>query len=104
MERHKETLTGLVLDEMSSLSLEELCHACRVRSEWIEELVDEGILEPQGGEVRVWHFPGVSLRRVRTVHRLQQDLGVNLAGAALVLDLMDELEAIRARLRRFESS
>ena len=94
-------MSGLLLDEMSSVSLDELCHACRVRSEWIIELVDEGILEPRGGEHHAWRFPGASLQRVRTVRRLQRDLGVNLAGAALALDLMDELELLRARLRRF---
>ena len=70
MVRSKETLSGLLLDEMSSVSLDELCHACRVRSEWIIELVDEGILEPRGGEHHAWRFPGASLQRVRTVRRL----------------------------------
>ena len=34
--------------------------------------------------------------------RLQHDLNVNLAGVALALDLMDEIETMRERLRRFE--
>lgn len=81
--------------------MEELCRACRVRQEWILELVEEGILEPQR-EYDDWRFAGPSLRRVRTVWRLQRDLGVNLAGAALVLDLMEEIDTLRARLGRFE--
>jgi len=31
--------------------------------------------------------------------RLQRDLGLNLAGAALALELLDEVEALRAQLR-----
>jgi chaperone modulatory protein CbpM len=99
---NKEILSGLLLDEMSSLTLEELCQACREHSEWVIELVQEGILEPSGGQVTSWRFTGVSLQRARTVRRLQQDLGVNLAGAALVLDLMDEIEDLRDRLRRYD--
>lgn len=95
-----ETLTGLLLDEVSSLSLQELCDACRERREWIIELVDEGILEPRGGARPSWRFPASSLQRARIVHRLQRDLGVNLAGAALALDLLEEMETLRARLRR----
>jgi chaperone modulatory protein CbpM len=34
--------------------------------------------------------------------RLQHDLNINLAGVALALDLMDEIETMRERLRRFE--
>jgi chaperone modulatory protein CbpM len=35
---------------------------------------------------------------------LRRDLGVNWAGAALALDLLDELQELRARLRRFEDN
>lgn len=98
----KDIVTGLLLDELHSLTLEELCHACRERSDWIVELVDEGILEPTGQQVTSWRFAAVSLQRARTVRRLQHDLGINLAGAALALDLMDELEALRARLRHYD--
>jgi chaperone modulatory protein CbpM len=37
---------------------------------------------------------------VRCALRLERDLGVNLAGAALALDLLDELNRLRARQRR----
>jgi chaperone modulatory protein CbpM len=102
MGRKRETVSGCVLDEMVSLSLDELCRAGRVRREWILELVDEGILEPAGRDLGSWSFSGTSLRRVQKVWRLQHDLGVNLAGAALVLDLMEEISFLRARLDRFE--
>ncbi len=98
----KEIVSGLLLDEVSSLTLEELCQACREHSEWIIQLVDEGILEPTGRQATGWRFTAISLQRARTVRRLQQDLGINLAGAALVLDLMDEIDSLRARLRRYD--
>lgn len=93
-----------VVETRERLSLSELCQTCCVHADRIVELVDEGILEPKGSEAREWRFTRVSIFRVRTVHRLQEDLGVNLAGIALALDLMDELEALRTRLRKSESS
>ena len=63
-------------------------------------MVDEGILDPVGADVGHWRFPGGSIRRVRIVGRLQRELGVNLAGAALALDLMDRVERLRRPLRR----
>lgn len=95
-----EILSGWLLDEMALLSMDEVCRMCRVQREWLMELVDEGILEPRRGSGGDWQFSGTSLRRVRTVWRLQRDLGINLAGAALALDLMEELESLRARLAR----
>jgi chaperone modulatory protein CbpM len=57
----KEILSGMVLDELSSLTLEELSRACSVRTEWIVELVEEGILEPRGRGATAWRFTGSSL-------------------------------------------
>ena len=94
----EKVLTGLIVDEEMTLTLAELSRACCVHAEWIVELVEEGILEPQGELVSGWYFSGPSLRRARMAVHLQQDLGVNLAGAALVLDLMDELESLRHRV------
>jgi len=98
MSTREEILTGLLLDEETTLTLSELSHACTVHAEWIIELVDEGILEPAGDDVAHWRFSGPSLCRARAAMRLQRDLGVNLAGAALVLDLIDEVETLRSRL------
>jgi chaperone modulatory protein CbpM len=95
-------MNGLVLDETTTLTLEELSFACAVRVERIIALVDEGILEPTGRDLGEWCFPGPSLARARIAMHLQRDLDINLAGVALALDLMDELETLRARLRRFE--
>ena len=95
-------MSGLILDETTTLTLDELSCACSVRVERIIELVDEGILEPVGRDLREWCFPGPSLGRARIAMHLQRDLDINLAGVALVLDLLDELESLRARLRRLE--
>ncbi len=94
----KEVLTGLLLDEESSLTLGELSRACTVHAEWIIELVDEGILEPVGSDIAHWRFSGACLHRAHTTLRLQRDLGINLAGAALVLDLVEEVESLRSQL------
>jgi chaperone modulatory protein CbpM len=97
-----KTLTGILLDEQAELSLQDLCHACSTSTEWVIELVDEGVLEPIGHDQSQWQFSGPSLLRARAAMRMQQDLQINLAGVALALDLMEEIEAMRERLRRFE--
>ena len=97
-----KTLHGLILDENCRFTLEELSTACSVRTEYIVELVEEGIVEPLEArrESQQWIFSGRSLQRARKARRLQQDLGINLAGAALVLELMEEIERLRARVQR----
>ena len=99
---NSKVLSGVVLDEEVLLSLADLCHACSRHAEWIVELVDEGILQPAGRDQEQWRFPGPSLLRARTAMRLQQDLHINLAGVALALDLMDEIESLRALVCRLK--
>ena len=93
-----DILTGTIIEEETRLSLRELCDACAVHAEFIAELVDEGVIEPTGTSKSHWCFSGISLRRIRTAKRLQQDLGVNLAGVALALDLIEELQQLRTQL------
>jgi chaperone modulatory protein CbpM len=95
-------LSGELLEEEAEVSLAQLCQACGLSEEEIVKLVDEGIIDPVGHKPTTWRFHAVSLRRVRITRNMQQELGVNAPGAALALNLLEELEELRARLRRLE--
>lgn len=88
-----------ILEEQTQLTLADLCHACAVNAKLIVELVEVGVLEPVGMEPARWRFSGISVPRARRALRLQRDIGINLAGAALALELLDEIELLRTRLR-----
>ena len=88
-------LSGEIVEQCEPLSLGEVCRQYAVHAEWIIDLVDEGILEPQGEQQMQWRFSGECCRRIGIVLRLQRDLSINLAGTALVLDLLDELQELR---------
>ena len=88
-----------LIDEQTTFTLVELCRSCAVEAELIEALVEQGILEPTGRRGSHWCFPASSLRRTRITLHLQRDLGVNLAGAALALELLERIDALDARLR-----
>jgi len=94
-----DSLDVMLLDESVHFSLAELCSTCEVTQELIVEIVAEGIVEPLGTDPAEWRFSGLALTRVRRVLRLQRDFGVNLPGAALALDLLEEVERLR-RSRR----
>ena len=51
-------------------------------------------------EISTEWFTGNQVRRASIALRLQRDLGVNLAGVALALDLLDELNGLRVRVSR----
>ena len=88
------------MDETIRLTLLELCDLGKTNAEWILELVDEGVLEPEGSAVDEWLFDTNALKRLQMVQRLQNDLRVNLPGTALALDLLEEIEALKAQIIR----
>jgi chaperone modulatory protein CbpM len=102
-----------LLDERLRFTLRDMCRICGVHAQFLMELVDQGVIIPQprrpasrpnasrrhAGSLPPgqWHFDGIAVVRVQRAVRLQQDLGVNLPGVALALELLDELETLRRR-------
>lgn len=89
----------LVVDEVCHLSLTDLCATCQIDALHVSEMVAEGVVEPEGSSPDEWFFDQLAMRRLQMAVRLQRDLGVNLPGAALALDLLEELETLRKQLR-----
>lgn len=83
---------------VEAMSLQELCRFCHADEAWIIELVDHGVLTPEGATISEWHFRGVSIARAKKAQRLNRDLGINTPGVAMVLDLLAERDAILRRL------
>lgn len=98
-DRNSSTPDVDLIDEQTTFTLADLCRTCSVEAEFIEALVEEGILEPSGKQGRHLCFEASCLRRTRVTLHLQRDLGVNLAGAALALELLERIEELDARLR-----
>ena len=97
-----EQITGQLVEDELEMSLADLCRTCGLSAEWVLELVEYGVIEPVGSDPAHWRFHGVCVRRIRRAHRLETDLGLNVAGIALALDLLEEVDRLRARLDRLE--
>lgn len=95
-----DLLSGLLLEDAHSVSLSELCHSCALPAEQLLIMVEHGIIEPREPTTTQsrWQFSSHSVIRIQTATRLQRDLGVNTAGAALALDLLDEVKTLRRRV------
>jgi len=97
MARTTDILAGELLDESREYDLERLCRLCRLERAEVVEMVVESVVEPVGADPEHWRFTGRAVTRVQIAARLSRDLGVNAAGAALALDLLDEIERLRGQ-------
>ena len=103
MTRENRPIEAEPLDAHGPVTLRELCRACEVDADSVIEHVELGVIEPQAGRrPHEWRFPPYAVVRLRRAVRLRRDLSVDPNGAALALDLLEQVEALRQRLRRFE--
>src|SRR5438552_6322446 len=93
-----QSLTASIVGDDTLLTLQELCRICAVEERHIVEFVEEGVLSVVAVETRSWQFNGGALRRARLALRLERDLELNMAGVALALDLMEEIERLRRQV------
>jgi chaperone modulatory protein CbpM len=86
-----DLLRAELLADDDWLRIDEICVRLCVDRQWVVELVELGALDPLGGdEPAAWIFPRRELPRVLAMTRLVTDLGVNLAGAAIIVELVEE--------------
>lgn len=91
----KVSVQGVILNDDITLSIHEFCEVCGISESVVIEMVYEGVAEPIDISADTLEFSGIAVTRLLTAQRLQRDLRVNLPGAALALELLDEISALR---------
>ena len=94
-----DVLIGIALEE-ACLTLEQLAAACAVEPEWVVHHVREGLVPAPGGPAAEWRFSAATLRRARRLSAIERDFEAGPELAALFADLLEEMDEMKARLRR----
>ncbi len=95
MTQHK--VDAVLIDE-ETLDLQELASACAVPPTWVIERVEAGLLacHSASGEMR---FASVHLVRARRMVTTERRFDANQEVAALVADLIEEVEQLRRQVQ-----
>ena len=86
--------------EDACLTLEQLCAACALEREWLIRRVEEGLIPVSGTVVTEWRFTTTHLARARRMREIERSFDAEPELAALVADMLEEMDTLRARLRR----
>lgn len=105
MSRKDTPVDAEPLDARGPITLGELCRACGIEADYVIEYVEVGVIEPaQGRHPQEWRFSAHALSRLQRAVRLRRDLALDPQGAALALDLLEELDELRRRIRAIEGN
>lgn len=85
--------------EGACLTLEQLCAAAALDRDWLIRHVEEGLIPASGTLIAEWRFTSVHVTRARRMHEIERTYEAAPELAALVADLLEELDEMRVRIR-----
>ncbi len=96
--------TELVLayDPSELLTLDALAERTDTHPELIRSYIEYGLIEPAGQRGTLLLFEIAAVTRVRTIQRLRNDLGVNLPGIGVILELLERMRELERELQRLK--
>lgn len=94
-----EVLMGSLLDD-TWLTLEQVAAACRVEPDWLILHIEEGLFPRVECLAGTWRFSSACLRRAQRMRQLEQYFDAGPELAALVADMLDEMDALRGALHK----
>lgn len=94
-----KVLLGSLMEE-SWLTLEQMAAICQVEHEWLLSHIDDGLLPRVESVAGIWRFSSPMVARARRMRRIERDFDAVPELAALVADLLEEMDALRSRLAR----
>ncbi len=98
----KQEFALISIETEPEVTFEELCEAFDLTPHFIEELIEYGAIEPSGFSRNNWRFNGYQLRRIHQIKRLHEELELNLQGALVAADLMEQIENLRFQVELLE--
>ena len=99
---NQDPFSGSILTDEPTLSLEQLCQNCNLPTQRVTAYIKEGIIPVEGKTPEEWRFSRLTVIRIRKASRLENDLRLNPAGVALALQLMEQVNSLQQRLKRYE--
>jgi chaperone modulatory protein CbpM len=98
-----EIFTGELLDD-AMLSLEQLAGACHVERQWVIERLEAGILKTKHHYEGQLFFVSEDLIRARRLAFIEQNFDADAELAALVADLIEEVNQLKQQLKVVSAS
>jgi chaperone modulatory protein CbpM len=95
-------LDARLLGENDWIAVTDVCQLCLIDMTTIVEFVELGVVVSRGPSPAEWSVPAASLPRLRVAGRLMRDLGVNVTGAALAVELLEARGDLERQVRRLE--
>jgi chaperone modulatory protein CbpM len=91
-----------VVGDTDWIAAGEFCRLCRLDLPAVIELAELGLVSPRGYSPQEWQLPAAAVPRLAMASRLMRDLGINVSGAVLAVELLEIQRDLEREIRRLE--
>lgn len=95
------SITAVIIDD-DLFTLADLAHSCNVSLEWVVTHMEAGLLSLQFSHTQPARYTSTELTRVRRLCDMERNFDANPELAALVVDMMEEIEQLKRKIHRLD--
>lgn len=91
-------LIGVLVEESETISYIEVCQKYNISKELLIEMMEHGLFANHSMRLEELALNPKELRRIESAFRLHQDLGINLEGVVLAIELLEKIDKMEHEL------
>ncbi|MCE0724318.1 chaperone modulator CbpM [Legionella resiliens] len=99
--KQNNTLIGVLVEETTTISLTEVSQKYHISKELLLEMAEYGLFSCKTMKAEHIKLNQNDLRKMESAFRLHKDLGINLPGVALALELLEKIDQLNEELNIF---
>lgn len=96
--KQSNTIVGVLIEETTIISFNEVCQKYQISKELLLEMVEYGLFSNKTDTTEQLQLNQKDLRTIESAFRLHRDLGINLPGVALALELLEKIDRLNDEL------
>jgi MerR family transcriptional regulator/heat shock protein HspR len=85
------------------ISMEELLEITGITRGLLNYFLELGLIQPAESKMGILWFDIGAVPRIRMIQRLRSDIGINLPGISIILDLQDRIQQLQRELDWFRN-
>jgi chaperone modulatory protein CbpM len=95
---NKEILVGVLIEDSTTISYTEVCRKYSIPQKLLAEMMEHGLFSNKSTQIEQLTLNQKELKRIESAFRLHHDLGINLPGVVLALELLEKIEKLDSEL------
>ncbi|WP_058534706.1 chaperone modulator CbpM [Legionella saoudiensis] len=93
-----DILVGVIIEEGKTYTYTEVCLKYNIPKQLLSEMMEHGLFSNTSTELEQLRLNQKELHKIESAFRLHRDLGINLPGVVLAIELLEKIEKLNEEL------